>query len=282
MIAAALVGIVVISVAAFGPLEENQPPVSIPQTQPQPVPQDPPSLQNQQTPSSTNTPAVIHGYSKDELLGKINPKKNGAFMKIESKYTSKTDIYMRADAYASFVKMAAAAKKDGIELTIVSAFRSFADQKGIWELKWNGGKTVAGKNLAKEVADPVERAKYILLFSSMPGTSRHHWGTDIDLNSLENSYFADGQGKKVYDWLVKHAAEYGYYQPYTPKPETRTDGYEEEKWHWSYLPAAKPMLSAYMKEIGYSDLNGFLGWETAAKIKVIEKYVMGINKSCLP
>ncbi|MFM9004881.1 MAG: D-alanyl-D-alanine carboxypeptidase family protein [Flavobacteriales bacterium] len=41
-------------------------------------------------------------------------------------------------------------------------------------------------------------------FSSMPGTSRHHWGTDIDLNSVEPSYFLSGKGLLIYQWLSAH------------------------------------------------------------------------------
>ena len=65
----------------------------------------------------------------------------------------------------------------------------------------------------------------------MPGsTSRHHWGTEIDIHSLKNGDFADGEGLKIYEWLTTHAEDYGFYQPYTAE-----QGYEEEeKWHWSY------------------------------------------------
>ena len=60
--------------------------------------------------------------------------------------------------------------------------------------------------------DSLKAAKTILLYSSMPTTSRHHWGTDMDINSLENSYFASGQGLKEYTWLKKNAAKFGFCQ----------------------------------------------------------------------
>jgi LAS superfamily LD-carboxypeptidase LdcB len=281
LIAVGVLGIAVISFAAFGPVVENTPKDVFANSAP--TPQTPvPSAAL--TPDADPVPVIETPalYSKDELLGKINPKSHPAFIAVDQKYTPKTGIFLRKETYAAFIRMHDAAIKEGVNLSIISAFRSFYDQKAIWEQKWNGGKPVAGKNLAKEVPDFVERAKYILLYSSMPGTSRHHWGTDIDLNSLENSYFASGDGKKIYDWLAKHAAEYGFYQPYTPKPATRTVGYEEEKWHWSYLPIAKPMMQTYLKTITYSDINGFLGWETAAKLQVIDNYVKGINPACIP
>jgi len=49
----------------------------------------------------------------------------------------------------------------------------------------------------------------------MPGTSRHHWGTDVDLFSLDNKFFESGDGKIWYSWMVQNAAKYGFCQPYT-------------------------------------------------------------------
>ena len=114
----------------------------------------------------------------------------------------------------------------------------------------------------------------------MPGTSRHHWGTDIDLNDLNNEYFATGQGKKVYDWLVEHGAEYGFCQVYTEQGEARPEGYQEEKWHWSYMPLASPFLQQYNKQVSYDDLGGFAGEEAAEQVGAIPKYVNGIAPPC--
>ena len=63
----------------------------------------------------------------------------------------------------------------------------------------------------------IDKAIDILTYSSMPGTSRHHWGTDIDFNSLENSYFDAGDGLKVYEFLKRCGEELGFMQVYTSK-----------------------------------------------------------------
>ena len=47
----------------------------------------------------------------------------------------------------------------------------------------------------------------------MPGTSRHHWGTEIDIHSYNNESFEQGPGKAIYDWLTLHAADYGFSNP---------------------------------------------------------------------
>jgi LAS superfamily LD-carboxypeptidase LdcB len=214
------------------------------------------------------------------FLGKFDPAQENNFVEIDSKYAKRQGLFLRSEAYEAFVKMHTAALKDGVQLTIVSATRNFDYQKFIWERKWSGKSLVEGKNLAKSVSDPVERAKIILRFSSMPGTSRHHWGTDIDLNALNNDYFLKGEGEKIYAWLTENASDYGFCQTYTPKNSTRSSGYEEEKWHWSYLPLSRLFLTGYTQQVKYADLKGFLGWETAKELCVIKNYVLSINTEC--
>ncbi len=214
------------------------------------------------------------------LLGQFDPAQNDKFVEIETPYANRQRLFLRIEAYEAFMKMHTAALEDGVRLIIVSATRNFDSQKIIWERKWTGKTLVDGKNLAQSVSDPEERAKIILRFSSMPGTSRHHWGSDIDLNALNNDYFSKGEGKKIYNWLREHALDFGYCQTYTPKNPERPSGYEEEKWHWSYIPLARPFLTQYTQKVSYSDLKGFLGCEAAQSLKVIENYVMGINTEC--
>lgn len=202
--------------------------------------------------------------TKEFVLGKFEFTTDTTFTKVLPQHATKT-IWLKKEAYEAFKKMYAAALKDGVTLSIRSGMRNFNYQKGIWERKWE-----AYKNL-----EPLERAKKILEFSSMPTTSRHHWGTDMDLNDLNNSYFESGTGEKVYNWLLQHGAEYGFYQVYTSKDTGRT-GYNMEKWHWSYLPLAKQYLDFYNQHITYKDITGFKGAELAEQLDVIKLYVNGI------
>lgn len=221
-------------------------------------------------------------FSIAYLLGRFEPSTHPDFMKIKPEHTTKTDAYIRSDVYEQFIRMHEAAKKEGITLIIISATRNFFAQKGIWEAKWNGERIVEGKNLRTDVKDSVERARIILRYSSMPGTSRHHWGTDIDINNLEDSYFQTDKGKKEYQWLVQHAGEYGFYQPYSVKDSLRPYGYEEEKWHWSYLPVSLPLIKQYAENITTDSIRGFKGSGTAKALDVINRYVMGIHPDGLP
>lgn len=217
---------------------------------------------------------------KNYLTGKINYASYPDFTVIAAEHTTKTNEYLRADVYEAFVRMRTEALKEGITLTIVSGARNFDRQKTIWEAKWNGERKVEGKNLALEVKDSMERARLILLYSSMPGTSRHHWGTDIDINSLEDSYFLSGKGKKEYEWLTARASEFGFCQVYSPKGEARPHGYEEEKWHWSYMPVSSVLLKNYLSLVDENDISGFAGSSVAKDMKVIERYVGGISPEC--
>ena len=54
-------------------------------------------------------------------------------------------------------------------------------------------------------------------------------------------------------------------------------GYNEEKWHWSYMPIAKQLLEDYRKLINYSDIKGFSASEFSQELNIIEKYVFGIE-----
>lgn len=217
----------------------------------------------------------------DFVMGKFEPTKRSDFSIIDIEYADKKGRWMHQDAYNSFKQMHAAAKKDGINLKIKSAARNFEYQKGIWERKWNGATLLEGKeNAAKAFPNFIERAIAILKYSSMPGSSRHHWGTDIDINSFTNTYFETGQGKNEFDWLQANASKYGYCRPYTKLGSDRTSGYQEEKWHWSYRPVAD--LCTQFAEINLTDemITGFLGSEVASKINIKENYILGISSSC--
>lgn len=223
-----------------------------------------------------STPAV--SFTLDELLGKVHPSDDTSFVKVAAKYGSKNDLYLRKEAYQAFIKMYNAAREEGVQLRIISATRTFYHQKSIWEAKWTGKRLVGGQNLSFKPAK--ERAQIILRYSSMPGSSRHHWGTDIDLNDLNNSYFETGIGFQLYQWMEQNAYQYGFCQPYTAKDSVRPNGYEEEKWHWTYQPTASKMLEAYKESVTNEMIKGFEGAETAVSIDIVKNYVCGINPEC--
>jgi LAS superfamily LD-carboxypeptidase LdcB len=215
------------------------------------------------------------------VTGKFIPEEDERFVVIDTQYADRPGMLLRVETYDAFRQMDSAARAEGIELVIRSATRNFDYQKGIGYRKWTGERAVEnGERLNETTPDPYERAAKILRYSSMPSTSRHHWGTDIDLNSFDNEWFEEGEGKRLYDWLVTHAPSYGFCQVYTDKGTHRPFGYELERWHWSYLPLAQPLTRWAEKHLNNDSIEGFMGAEVADSLQVIERYVLGIDPSC--
>ncbi|MCW9706318.1 M15 family metallopeptidase [Fodinibius salsisoli] len=204
--------------------------------------------------------------STEFVTGQFDFTSHKDFVEVDSQYVNK-EVYLHKKAYQAFKAMADSALKEGIAFTIISGARNFNYQKAIWDRKW----------AASDSATGLGKAKGILEYSSMPMTSRHHWGTEIDLNDLNNSYFESGQGLKEYEWLKEHANDFGFYQPYTDKSKNDRTGYNEEKWHWTYLQLASQYLAHYNNHVTNADITGFQGSELAPKIDMVKNYVNGIS-----
>ncbi len=224
--------------------------------------------QNREELSLTDKSYDSTQVSKEYLLGKEPYKESSLFTVIDPKYTplSKNNAYIRIETYEAFKKMYYAALEDGITLRVTSATRRYVIQRIIWEDKW----------VKSSIPEGIERMRSILEYSSVPGISRHHWGTDIDLMSPKLSFWESEKGTKIYKWLTENAYRYGFYQPYTANP-IRT-GFSEEKWHWSYYPLSDSFTEQYRKKIKPSDLKGFVGDKYLSHIDVIEEYVFGIDR----
>lgn len=120
------------------------------------------------------------------------------------------------EAAAAWQRMKAAALADGIELALVSAYRSIERQAEIVR-----GKLDAGQSLEE-----------ILLVSAPPGYSEHHTGRAIDIGtpgcaSLETAF----ETTPAFAWLTRRAGEFGFSLSY---PEDNAAGYQYEPWHWCH------------------------------------------------
>lgn len=174
-------------------------------------------------------------YTRDQLIG----KKNDAI--VGDTYNSK----MHYQTKAAFEKMRNDALKVNIDIEIISAYRSFERQKEIFENKYS--------QYIQDGLLPRDAIHKIIEYSTIPGTSRHHWGTDIDIidanafkpdDVLLPEHFQDnGPFTKLKDWLNKNANSYGFYEVYTNNPARK--GFKYEPWHFSYAPISIPMLEAY-------------------------------------
>lgn len=87
-------------------------------------------------------------------------------------------------AAEAFLSMRAAAQKDGIDMQPFSTFRDFNTQLRIWNHKFAGKKPLYdeyGRVRDRSAMSEEEVIRHILDWSALPGGSRHHWGTEIDV-----------------------------------------------------------------------------------------------------
>ncbi|KRE90059.1 peptidase M15 [Paenibacillus sp. Soil766] len=128
---------------------------------------------------------------------------------------------MRQVAATAIEKLFAGAAKDGVPLAGVSAYRSYATQKALFD------------SYVKK--DGEEKAK---TYSAVPGTSEHETGLAIDVTGSNGKCAAADcfGGTKEAIWLEKHAAEYGFIIRY-PQGKAAITGYQYEPWHLRYVGA---------------------------------------------
>lgn len=156
------------------------------------------------------------------------------------------------ETVSAFDRLTQRAAAAGFDLQVASAFRDYDRQASIINEKWIGSRPVhddAGLQLSREDMSDLQWLEAILRFSALPGTSRHHWGTDLDIwdasavsptyrPALEPSeYQSGGVFAAMTDWLdglVAADDAEGFYKPYAMDK----GGVAPEAWHISYRPVA--------------------------------------------
>lgn len=130
--------------------------------------------------------------------------------------------YALPDSYGSgltketenaFYEMQKAAQADNIRIFVRSGFRSYIDQRIIYN-----------DYVARDGKDAADR------YSARPGHSEHQSGLAVDLNSIDTDFAATPEGK----WLHENAYKYGFILRYTKDGEDET-GYMYEPWHYRYV-----------------------------------------------
>ena len=142
-----------------------------------------------------------------------------------------------------------AAARAGFKLCAVSGFRGFSQQLQIWNNKFNGIRPILDANSqpldTKQLSDE-EKVFAILRWSMLPGASRHHWGTEIDvcdslslpndyqLQLIPQEYDAGGYLAEFTQWLDTNLTKYGFFKPY----QQDLGGVAREPWHISFKRVA--------------------------------------------
>ncbi|MEH6681883.1 MAG: M15 family metallopeptidase [Sediminicola sp.] len=214
-------------------------------------------------------------YSTEELMGKSDIRLFGK------------GINLKKEAQEAFVQMKKAAYGDGVDLKIVSSYRSFDRQVGIWERKYL-------QYTEEDRMQPMDAIEKIIEYSTIPGTSRHHWGTEIDVvdgyqkvdgDVLDPDKFGPEAPYATFKtWMDENANKFGFYLVYTDAPRRR--GFKYEPWHYSYAAISIPMLTAYRRKniLQLLQKEDFLGREhfTAGFVRsYIQDHILDINPKLL-
>ena len=164
-----------------------------------------------ETDVSKNELMLINKYNY--LTASYNPDDLEVFTNV---YAYGENQSLRKDAYDAFIEMWNSANKDGYKLIVNSSYRSYDEQKKIYDdySSWYG----------EEDADKK---------AARAGYSEHQTGLAVDIQSYcsQNKDFAECE---EFTWLTNNAYKYGFILRY-PKDKEYLTGYKYESWHYRYV-----------------------------------------------
>jgi LAS superfamily LD-carboxypeptidase LdcB len=167
---------------------------------------------------------------------------------------------VHVEAAGPLLAMRAAARAEGIDLVPASSFRDFAAQLRIWQDKFHGRRPLydrGGQPLDPATLTEPQILEAILTWSALPGASRHHWGTEVDVldraalapgqsvRLLPDEYAPDGPFARLTAWLDHNMDRFGFFRPY----RTERGGVAPEPWHLSYAPVSQDALEGLTEDV---------------------------------
>ena len=170
--------------------------------------------------------------------------------------------FLQAQAMNAFQGLQQSAVKNGFNLQPASSFRDFARQQLIWNSKFNGERKVhddAGNALDLSLLDDWQKSQAILRWSALPGATRHHWGTEIDI--FDPDLLPEGQSLQLEPWeyekggyffelsefLTENLPHFDFSLPFMQMPAEKKIGHEP--WHISYMPLAEKAKQLFSAEV---------------------------------
>lgn len=186
-----------------------------------------------------------------------------------------------------------AAKKDGFDLGITSSFRSYEVQKKIWNEKCQGVRPVLdSQSRPVDITSKTEEQILFLIlrWSAIPGGSRHHWGSDLDIYDkmaispdykiqlIPSEYELGGPFYQSTLWLNENMESFGFFRPYS----FDNNGIAPELWHLSFKPLSELFLATFTYEIFVEHLNcsDFILIDTAKKhsFNIYNRFIQSISR----
>lgn len=166
-------------------------------------------------------------------------------------------ILLHPDALAALAMLQSQATQHGFDLRVASGYRSFERQQHIWNSKAAGTRPLldsAGCALDPSCLTGEQKLFAMLRWSAIPGCSRHHWGTDMDiydaaavpldyvLQLTPEEVTGNGPFTPLHDWLdtVFAKPDSEFFRPYA----VDTGGIAPERWHISWRPLSRHFEAA--------------------------------------
>ena len=191
---------------------------------------------------------VLVNYKNLLPQAEIDNNPNLIVFPLSYKKGSTGEVYRKLDKdmWPYLKAMMDDARADGIDIGIISAWRSYNTQKILFDDKV---KRLMSSGYSKEAAEK-EAATCIAL----PGTSEHHTGLAVDFNVTSQSF----ENTKTFKWLKENAENYGFIMRYPSDKMDITGGIIYEPWHWRFvgINIAKEMNSLGMCYEEYCQYKG--------------------------
>jgi LAS superfamily LD-carboxypeptidase LdcB len=183
----------------------------------------------------------FHGLTNDHVVALEQPFHN--------------TVHIHSQILKPWLKLKKAAEASGFKPFILSGFRDYHRQLAIWNRKIAREIEIKDRhNAILPIGAPKsELIEAILSWSAIPGYSRHHWGTDIDI--FDASHLDDNYQIKLEPcefnqttgpcflferWLDLNVEQFGFYRPY----QTENQGVAIEPWHLSHIKTSAPFMNA--------------------------------------
>ncbi len=205
-------------------------------------------------------------------------------------------VPVHRDVVEPFLLLKEEAARAGFDLQILSGFRSFEKQLSIWNRKVEGEQSVLdsrARPIDIKRLSGTELVFAILRWSALPGASRHHWGTDLDvfdagskpvgyeIELLPEEVDPGGMFGPLHAWLdakMEGQGAFGFFRPY----DRDRNGVAPERWHLSCAPVAEVFLKqltpgVLRQTLQHSDIK-LKGVVLAHLEEIHERFVMNVGR----
>jgi len=241
-------------------------------------------------PESSSTPEFPEALVVESLTGKSD------LHLCTADDAKSLGVSVHREVVGPFLRLKEEAFRAGFDLRILSGFRGFAKQLSIWNRKVRGDLPVLDSQAATLDIHELsgrELVFAILRWSALPGASRHHWGTELDvfdaaakplgyeIELIPEEVNPGGMFAPFHEWLderISASAAFGFFRPY----DRDRGGVAPERWHLSHEPVA----SAFQRQLSAELLLGAIreadiGLRDVVLehlVEIYEQFVMNVGR----